>query len=117
MPAPDLLARQLLARELAEDPRARAARVAHQRWITQLRLWAAMDRARISEPGSQARYICRSLWPDLHPETVDAFSEAVRRNTAAGFPLLRPAAPRDVVGEDLERLLVEYGYVSGIARD
>lgn len=117
MPAPDLLARELLERELAEEPRARAARVAHQRWITQLRLWAAMDREGISEAGSQAGYICRSLWPDLRAETVEAFAEAVRRNSAAGRPLLRPVAPRDVVGEDLERLLVEYGYVSGIAGD
>lgn len=112
MPAPDLLARDLLERELNEEPDARAARLAHQRWITQRRLWAAMDRDGLTEPGAQARYICRSLWPDLPPELVDAFAEAVRRNTAAGRPLLRPGSPRDVVGEALAALLVAHGYTS-----
>lgn len=71
VPAADLFERELLERELAESPRARAARRAHQRWITQLRLWAAMDREAISEPGARARFICNRLWPDLRPEFVD----------------------------------------------
>ncbi len=31
--------------------------------------------------------------------------------TNEGRPLLRPGRPRDVVGDELERLLVEHGYV------
>jgi hypothetical protein len=111
VPAPDLLARELLDRELAEDVHARAARLAHGRWITQLRLWAAIDREAITEPGEQARFIGRSLWPDLRPEVLDAFVEAVRVQTRAGRPLVRPTRPRDVVGDTLERLLVARGYV------
>lgn len=110
MSTPDLFERELLERELAEDPRARAARLAGQRWVTQLRLWAAMDRDGVMEPGDQARYICRSLWPDLRPDTVDQYVDAVQRNTADGSPLRRPVVARDVVGERLERLMVEFGY-------
>ena len=110
MPAPDLLAAELLERELAEDPRARAARLAYQRWITQIRLWTAMDREGIVEPGQQARFICQRLWPDLRAEVVEEFVQAVRRSAGAGRPLRRPTSARDVVGEDLERLLLAYGY-------
>jgi hypothetical protein len=110
VPAPDLLAGELLERELAEDPAARAARRAHQRWITQLRLWAVMDREGITEAGDQARFICERLWPGLRAEVVEAFVEAVRHNTQAGRPIRRPVRARDVVGEDLARLMVVHGY-------
>ena len=51
MPAAEPFERELVERELAESPRERAARRANQRWVTQQRLWAAMDREAISEPG------------------------------------------------------------------
>ncbi len=110
MPAADLYERDLLERELAESPRERAARRAEQRWITQLRLWAVMDREGISEPGEQARFICERLWPDLRPEIVEQYVVAVREQSAAGHPLHRPARASDVVGEALERLMAEHGY-------
>lgn len=106
----ELLERELHARELAESPRERAARRANQRWITQQRLWAAMDREAISEPGDRARFICNRLWPDLRPEVVDRYVAVVREQTAAGHPLDRPARARDVVGEALEQLMAEHGY-------
>ncbi|MEO5964103.1 MAG: hypothetical protein ABIR11_01465 [Candidatus Limnocylindrales bacterium] len=110
MPAPDLLARELQERELAEDPQARAARLANQRWVTMARLWSAMERARITDPGDQARFICERLWPELRPDVVTAFVGAVERNTRHAAPLLRPLRARDVVGERLEQLMIEHGY-------
>jgi hypothetical protein len=107
---PGLLERELLERELAEDPRARAARRASQAWITHQRLWAAMDAQGIVEPGEQARFTCERLWPDLRPEVVDLFVAAVREQAASGRRLLRPSRAGDVVGEALERLMVEHGY-------
>ena len=110
MPAVDLFERELMARELAEDPRRRAARLASQRWVTRRRLWAAMDREGVTEPGDQARFICARLWPELRPEVVEQFVEAVRDNAARGEPLRRPVRAGDVVGDRLERLMVEHGY-------
>jgi hypothetical protein len=112
VPAHDPLARALLERELTEGVDARAARLAYQRWITQLRIWAAIDRAGIAEPGEQAAFIARSLWPDLRPEVALAWVEAVRDATGKGRPLLRPVRPRDVIGDELERLLIAHGYVT-----
>jgi hypothetical protein len=110
MRATEPLARELLEAELAEDPRARAARLAHQRWVTQLRLWATMDREGITEPGDQARFIASRLWPDLRPATVEQLVEAVRLQAAAGRHLRRPTRARDVVGELLEQLMLDHGY-------
>lgn len=110
MPAADLFERELMERELAESPRERAARRANQRWVTQQRLWAAMDRETITEPGARARFICSRLWPDLRPEVVDQYVAAVREQALAGHPLDRPARARDVVGDALERLMAEHGY-------
>lgn len=110
MSVPDLFAQELLDRELAEQPPARAARLAHQRWVTQLRLWAAMDREGVTEPGDQAQFIGSRLWPDLGPELMAQFVDAVRTNTARGAPLNRPTKASDVVGERLEQLMREHGY-------
>lgn len=110
MPDADLFERELLERELAESPRERAARRANQRWVTQQRLWAAIDRETISEPGARARFICGRLWPDLRPDVVDRYVAAVREQASAGHPLHRPTRAGDVVGEELERLMVEHGY-------
>jgi hypothetical protein len=109
VPAADLFERELMERERAESPRERAARRANQRWVTQQRLWAAMDRDMISEPGARARFICNRLWPDLQGEVVDLYVDSVRRQAAAGHPLVRPPRASDVVGEVLERLMVEHG--------
>ena len=110
MPAADLFERELMARELAEDPRARAARLANQRWVTQQRLWSAMDREGVLEPGAQARFICERLWPELRSTVIEEFVAIVRRNTALGEPLRRPRRARDIVGDRLERLMFEHGY-------
>jgi hypothetical protein len=110
VPAADLFERELMERELAESPRERAARRANQRWVTQQRLWAAMDREAISEPGARARFICSRLWPDLRPEVVDQYVEEVREQASSGHPLRRPTRAGDVVGEALERLMAEHGY-------
>jgi hypothetical protein len=110
VPAADLFERELMERELAESPRDRAARRANRRWVTQQRLWAAMEREAILEPGARARFICSRLWPDLHREVVDLYVDAVTRQAAAGHPLVRPSRASDVVGEVLERLMVEHGY-------
>ena len=110
MPAAEPFERELLARELAEDPRERAARRANQRWITQQRLCGGHGPGGDLEPGARARFICGRLWPDLRPEVVDRYVEAVREQAVAGHPLHRPARAGDVVGEALERLMVEHGY-------
>jgi len=110
VPPAEVFGRELLERELAETPRERAARRANQRWVTQQRLWAAMDREAISEPGARARFICSRLWPDLRPEVVDQYVAAVREQASSGHPLRRPTRAGDVVGEVLERLMVEHGY-------
>lgn len=106
----DLFERELLERVLAEDPRAREARRAHERWVTRLRLWHAMDRAGISEPGEQARFLCQRLYPDVPVDVLDAYAEAVRRSAAAGRPLARPRNAADSVGEKLAQLMAEFGY-------
>jgi hypothetical protein len=110
VPAAEPFEQELLERELAESPRERAARRANQRGITQQRLWAAMDREAILEPGARARFICSRLWPDLRPEVVDQYVAAVREQASSGHPLRRPTRAGDVVGEALERLMAEHGY-------
>ena len=55
--------RVLLEHVLREDPEARAARRAHERWVTAQRLWAAIDRAGITDDGDRARFIASRLWP------------------------------------------------------
>jgi hypothetical protein len=114
VPGADLFERELLERILAEDPRAREARRAHERWVTRLRVWSALDREGITEPGEQARFICERLWPDLRAEVVEAYAEAVRRSSAGGRPLVLPLRAADCVGEELERLMVEFGYPTAL---
>ncbi len=113
MPAADLFETELSERLLAEDPGARAARRAYSRWVTQLRLWTAMDREGIVEDGDRARFICERLWPDLRPEVVEQVVEHTRARAAMGEPVRRPARARDVVGEALERLMAQHGYATG----
>lgn len=117
MPPAEPFERELRERELGEDPPARAARLAYQRWVTQRRLWAALDREAITEPGAQARFICDRLWPDLRPDVVERYVAAVRAQAADGHPLRRPGRASDVVGERLERLMADHGYPIGPGGD
>jgi hypothetical protein len=113
VPAADLFETELYERLLAEDRDTRAARRANQRWITMVRLWAAMDREGVVEDGDRARFICERLWPDLRHEVVEQVVEHTRARTATGAPLPRPSRARDVVGDELERLMAEHGYDTG----
>lgn len=110
MAGTDLIAAELRRRELAEDPSARAARRAYHRWLTQLRLWAAMERAGITDPGEQARFMCHRLYPDVAPGTLEQLADVVERNAREGRPLVRPDRAADTVGPELERLMMEHGY-------
>jgi hypothetical protein len=102
--------RALLERILREDPEARAARRAHERWVTSLRLWAAMDREGITDDGGRARFIADRLWPDMPRPWVDAFVTMMRRRGEDGHQLRRPSCAEDVVGPLLARLMVTAGY-------
>ena len=62
----------LWMRSLLEEPRVRAARRAHERWIVVQRLWAAMDRMSVTDDAHRIRFMCRSLWPTLTTQDVDA---------------------------------------------
>jgi hypothetical protein len=117
VPPADPFERELRERELGEDPRARAARLANQRWVTQRRLWAALDREGITEPGARARFICDRLWPDLRPDVVERYVAAVREQFAGGHPLRRPIRASDVVGARLEQLMADHGYPIGPGDD
>lgn len=118
MRAPDLFERELLERVRAERPEARAARRASERWVTVCRLWAAMDRDGITEAGDRARFICRRLWPDLRPDVVEQVIAHARAAEARGPGWPRPTRARDVVGEVLERWMVEHGYdIGDVATD
>jgi hypothetical protein len=102
--------RELLERILREDPEARAARRAHERWITSLRLWAAIDRAGITDDGDRARFIADRQWPDMPHEWVEAFVATTRRRASDGHHLRGPARPEDVVGPRLADLMRSHGY-------
>lgn len=110
MPAESPGERELLARIVREDPEARAARRAYERWVTSQRLWAAIDRAGISDDGGRARFIAGRLWPDMPGSWVDAFVEAARVGAAAGRHIRRPEFCEDVVGPRLAPLMRRHGY-------
>ena len=94
-------------RELAESPRERARARAHQRWITQQRLWAAMDRE--GDLGARRPGAVHLRAPVARPPVPRSWSamwRAVREQSAAGHPLHRPArATRRRRGGSLERLM------------
>jgi hypothetical protein len=101
----------LLARERGEDPLDRAARRAHDQWITWRRVWNACDRAGVADEADRVRFIFARLWPDLRAREVErAASEIAARKAAGGPGLLRPVTPADVVGDRLANLLQERGY-------
>jgi hypothetical protein len=110
MPADALFARELRDRELSEPADARAARLGFATWTTHLRVWAAANRAGISEDGDLAAFIASRLWPDLPVPWRDRFVEVVRARAAEGHPLLRPSAAEDVVGERVAALMRAHGH-------
>ena len=99
----------LVRRALLEEPQVRAARRAHQRWVSVQRLWAAMDRLGIIEEEARIRFVCRAMWPVMPREQVD---DVVARATASDaeptWRLRRPMEPADVVGSDAAALIRVY---------
>jgi hypothetical protein len=113
MHADPLFEQELRVRELSEPAEARAARIGYATWTTHLRVWAAADRAGISEDGELAAFIASRLWPDLPVPWRDRFVEVVRARAAEGHPLSRPRAAEDVVGERVVALMRAHGYPTG----
>jgi hypothetical protein len=101
---------ELLERVLREDPEARAARRAHERWITSQRLWAAIDRAGITDDGDRARFIASRLWPDMPRPWIEALVARTRERAAGGHHLRQPSCAEDIVGPSLALLLRQHGY-------
>ena len=110
MPAESPGERDLLAKILREDPEARAARRAYERWVTSQRLWAAIDRAGITDDGGRARFIAGRLWPDMPGSWVEAFVESARLRALDGRHIRRPERCEDVVGPRLAPLMRRHGY-------
>jgi hypothetical protein len=102
--------RELLERILHEDPAARAARRAHERWVTSQRLWAGIDAAGITDAGDRARFIASRLWPDMPQAWVEALVARMRQRAADGHPLRQPERAEDVVGASLALLMRQHGY-------
>ncbi|MHB8891329.1 MAG: hypothetical protein ACYC65_04710 [Candidatus Limnocylindrales bacterium] len=110
MPAESPGERELLERIVREDPEARAARRAHERWVTSQRLWAAIEREGIIDDGERARFIASRLWPDMPAPWVEALVTRARQGAADGRPLRRPERREDVVGPRLAALMRKHGY-------
>lgn len=110
MPAESPGERELLKRIVREDPDARAARRAHERWVTSQRLWAAIDRSGITDDAGRARFIAGRLWPDMPGAWVEAFVEAARAAAAEGRAIRRPGHCEDVVGPRLAHLMRQHGF-------
>lgn len=98
---------------MREDPEARAARRAHERWVTSQRLWAAIDHAGITDDAGRARFIAGRLWPDMPGPWVEAFVESVRRRALDGRHLRRPERCEDVVGPRLADLMRMHQFRTG----
>jgi len=101
---------ELLERVLREDPEARAARRANERWVTAQRLWVAIDRAAITDDGDRARFIASRLWPDMPRPWIDALVARTRQQARDGHPLRRPERAEDVVGPSLALLMRQHRY-------
>ena len=111
MPAEPPGERELLDRILKEDPEARAARRAHERWVTSQRLWSTIDGSRITDDGERARFIAGRLWPDMPQAWVEALVATARRRGAVdGRHVRRPERCEDVVGPRLAALMRSHGY-------
>jgi hypothetical protein len=105
--------RELLDRIVREGPEARAARRAHERWVTSQRLWAAIEAARITDDGDRAQFIAGRLWPDMPRAWAEALVATMRRRGEDGHHLRRPLCAEDVVGPKLARLMRTAGYSTG----
>ena len=91
--------RDMALRAAMEEPTARAARRALERWTTVQRLWAAMDRLEITDEGQQIRFVCRALWPTMSASEVEALvSRAASTDALESWSLRRPSAPAEVLG-------------------
>lgn len=101
--------RDMALRAAMEEPTARAARRALERWTTVQRLWAAMDREGLTDEGQQIRFVCRALWPTVSAEDVEAL---VARATTPGAHdssrLHRPRSPDQIVGAKAAAMLRDY---------
>lgn len=113
MPAESPGERELLDDILREDPEARAARRACERWVTSQRLWAAIDRAGITDDAARARFMADRLWPDMPAPWVEALVATIRQRAGDGHHLRRPETIEDVVGPRLAALMRAHGYQSG----
>jgi hypothetical protein len=98
---------QLIERELAETPEARAARRANDWFVNYRRIWAASERAGIGDEGERVRFFCSRLWPDLSSAVVE---EVTRRKVAEVGGMTRPDTAEAIVGERLATLMRDHGY-------
>lgn len=97
---------ELWIRLAREDPKARAARRAHERWTAIRRVWAAMDRLAMSDDGQRLRFLCQALWPSLRREDVEVLvARASNRNARPAWVLRRPTRAEDVLGERAATLM------------
>lgn len=96
---------ELLRRVRAEGSRARAARRAHERWVTGARLRAAVERRGLTGPAA-ARFVCDALWPGMPAAHRDALLRAV---DAGEFDLALPERIEDAVSERELELLADAG--------
>jgi hypothetical protein len=96
---------ELLSRLRGEDPAARAARRAWERWVTAARLQQAVERRGLVGVDAAA-FICYALWPEMPAP----HREAVLRAVAAGELELRPPLRiEDAVSARELALLAEAG--------
>jgi hypothetical protein len=98
---------QLIERELAETPEARAARRANDWFVNYRRIWAASERAGMEDEGDRVRFICSRLWPDLSASLLDVVA---RRKVSEVGGMTRPDTAEAIVGERLATLMREHGY-------
>ena len=77
--------------------------------MTHLRLWAASDRLGITGDAERFRFMCSRLWPSLRIEFVE---RAASQFATGASHLTRPLRPSDLLGDDLEHLMVAFGYWS-----
>ena len=112
MPAESPGERELLERIVREDPGTRAARRAHERWVTSRRLWSAIEREGITDDGERARFIAGRLWPDMPAAWVEALVATTRRRALDGHHLRQPSCLEEVVGPRLARLMETRGYAT-----
>jgi hypothetical protein len=101
--------REMALRAAMEDPEVRAARRALDRWTTVERLWAAMDRLKITDDSQRIRFVCRALWPTLSAGAVEALvARAISPDAPESARLRRPTRPDDILGPTAAALLRDH---------